>query len=244
MSNENERRLILEMIDSGKISAEDGLQLLQALPSSEMEEGEIPHTSLHSAGVEQPSAGAEMPAMGSIDLIPVVEPSEYGEDASATGAAYPAGSEMPDGRPDFNRWRRFWVIPLWIGVAVTIAGGLLMVWAVQASGVSFWFACAAVPFALGVLILALAWQSRTARWLHLRVQQRSGEWPRTIAFSFPLPLRISSWFIRTFRGYIPGMETAPLDEMLATLETSTSPEDPLHIQVEEEDGERVEIYIG
>ncbi|MGW8250943.1 MAG: SHOCT-like domain-containing protein [Anaerolineales bacterium] len=243
MSNENERRLILEMIDSGKISAEDGLHLLQALPSSEREETDKPLISMQSKVVEQPLPDAEPTEESSTSIIPVVETARRGEE-NPTSAEYSANGEMPTSKPDFNRWRRFWVIPLWIGVAVTITGSLLMVWAVQSAGVGFWFTCAAVPFALGVLILALAWQSRTAHWLHLRVQQRPGEWPRTIAFSFPLPLRISSWFMRTFRRYIPGMETAPIDEMLATLETSTSPEEPLYIEVEEEDGERVEIYIG
>jgi hypothetical protein len=119
-----------------------------------------------------------------------------------------------------------------------------MFWAVQTTGVGFWFVCAGVPFALGILILVLAWQSRTARWLHLRVQQKPGEWPSTIAFSFPLPLRISSWFMRTFHRHIPGMEDVAIDEMLATLEHSTSPENPLYIEVEEDNGERVQIYIG
>ena len=35
MSDESERRLILQMIESGKISAAEGLQLLQALEASE-----------------------------------------------------------------------------------------------------------------------------------------------------------------------------------------------------------------
>jgi hypothetical protein len=94
------------------------------------------------------------------------------------------------------------------------------------------------------LTLVLAWQSRSARWLHLRVQQRPGEWPRTIAFSFPLPLRISSWFMRIFQPYIPGMQGVSIDEMLSALETSTSSEEPLTIEVEEDDGERVQIFIG
>ena len=38
MGNEEERRLILEMIDSGKITAEEGLQLLQALPADQIDD--------------------------------------------------------------------------------------------------------------------------------------------------------------------------------------------------------------
>ena len=35
MANDDERRFILDMIDSGKITAEEGLHLLQVLPEDE-----------------------------------------------------------------------------------------------------------------------------------------------------------------------------------------------------------------
>ena len=41
--------------------------------------------------------------------------------------------------PEIERWKRWWMIPLWVGVGITVIGGLLMVWAYQASGFSFWF---------------------------------------------------------------------------------------------------------
>lgn len=234
MSSENERRLILEMIESGKISAEDGLRLLQALPEAEDEETADPLETVPSTAppyAEEPDATAFGAA------LPMGEPVVTVEDGFASESA-------ETGAPDFNRWRGFWVIPLWVGVGITIAGSLLMFWAAQTAGLGFWFFCAGVPFALGIVLLALAWQSRTARWLHLRVKQKPGEWPSTFAISFPLPIRMFSWFMRTFRQYIPGMETAPVDDLLASLEGSTSPENPLYIEVEEDDGERVQIYIG
>jgi hypothetical protein len=40
------------------------------------------------------------------------------------------------------------------------------------------------------------------------------------------------------------MEDVAIDEMLSVLETSTSSAEPLTIDVEEDDGERVQIYIG
>ena len=121
-----------------------------------------------------------------------------------------------------------------------------MFWAQQATGMSFWFFCAGIPFTLGIVLMVLAWQSRSARWLHLRVRQRSGEWPKNFTLSFPLPLRFSAWFMRTFRHRIPGMDDTSVDinAVMAALENSTSPDNPLYVEVEEEDGERVEIYIG
>jgi hypothetical protein len=243
MSIENERRLILEMIDSGKISAEDGLRLLQALPPTGIDVDEEAAAPLQPDVTGQSTFTGRSTEVSSAVLLAPAEQFET-EDEYTAGDEADTGTSTEIGSPDFNHWRRFWVIPLWIGVGVTIAGSLMMLWATQTSGLGFWFVCAAVPFALGVLLLVLAWQSRTARWLHLRVRQKPGEWPRTIAFSFPLPLRISSWFMRTFRQYIPWMEEASIDEILEALETSISPEDPLFIEVEEDDGERVQIFIG
>ena len=136
------------------------------------------------------------------------------------------------------------MIPLWVGVGTTVASALLMVWAQRANGLGFWFFCAGAPFTLGIILIALAWQTRAAPWLHLRVHQKPGEHPQNIAISLPLPLGISSWFLRTFRHRIPGMEGVSIDEIITTLNQSTSPENPIFIEVEEEDGEQVQIYIG
>jgi SHOCT-like domain len=243
MANEEERRLILEMIANGKITAEQGLNLLQSLPADEetTDEDSEPvfddtsqpnFAALPLAAVpEELPPGAEQAS--SSESIPPVEPVDDTASDQASAAM-----------PDFARWRRFWVIPLWIGVGITVISALLLFWAQQASGVGFWFFCAGVPFTLGIVLIVLAWQSRTARWLHLRVHQSPGERPQNIAISFPLPLRLSSWFLRTFHYRIPGMEGVSLDEAMSVLDKSTSPDQPLFIKVEEDDGERVEIYIG
>ena len=243
MANETERRLILEMIESGKITAEDGLNLLQALPTDPTEEfaGDVPeswsleagHPAETSLGEDQPSESMPLPAAPQADVLAASV-------ASAAGEA--AAQSKP---PDFDRWRQFWVIPLWVGVGVTILGAWLMFTAQRSSGIGFWFLCAWIPFAIGLLVMVIAWQSRSARWLHLRVQQQPGEWPQNIALSFPLPLRATGWFMRTFRKRIPGLEDTSVDELLTAVENSTSPDTPLYIEVEEgENGERVQIFIG
>jgi hypothetical protein len=149
--------------------------------------------------------------------------------------------------PEIEKWRRWWMIPLWIGVGITITGSLLMFWAYQSSGFSFWFACSWLPFLLGVAVMAMAWGSRSARWMHLRIQQEPGEWPRTIAFSFPLPLRFAAWFLRTFGQFIPKVDEIGIDfdQLIQVFETSTTTETPFYVEVDEgENGETVQIYIG
>ena len=152
-----------------------------------------------------------------------------------------------DYHPDIDRWKRYWVIPLWIGVGTTILGSLLMLWVYQTTGLSFWFACTWFPFLLGVALMAIAWGSRSARWLHVRIQQEPGEWPQNIAFSFPLPLKTAAWFMRTFGQFIPEVQKLGLDfdQLIKYFEDSTTPDTPFYVEVDEGDrGEKVQIYIG
>jgi hypothetical protein len=152
----------------------------------------------------------------------------------------------PTGLPaDALKWKRWWMVPVWIGVAITVFGGLFMYLAMESSGLGFWFVCASVPFTLGLLVIVLAWGSRNAPWLHLRVQQPPGERPEKIAFSLPLPVRPAVWFLRTFSRWIPDLKEQAWDEVILAIGDKTSPDNPLYIIVDEEEtGEKVEIYIG
>ena len=231
MGEKNPRMQILEMIESGLITAEEGARLLQAI------EGEADQE------MDQDEATDALPEMAGADGA------QAAEDTSIPGT-----DEVTDEQPDFSaeeiearidKLRRWWLIPLWVGISITIIGGLLMFWAYQASGLGFWFGCAWLPFLLGVGVMAFAVSSRTARWLHLRVHQQPGERPQTIAFSFPLPLRFAAWFVRNFGRYIPQLNRSGLDEMILALGRNTSPDMPFYIEVDEgENGEKVQIYIG
>ena len=213
MVAENQRLHILEMIESGEISAQEGWQRLQNLEPDEAEESDD-------------LAGSDFLAETA-----VVQPA-------------PDGSSPPSGPPpDFEKWRGFWTIPLWVGVGFAILFGWLMAQAALASSV-FWVLCVSLPFALGILLIVVGWGSRTARWLHVRVQQPPGTTPQRIAISFPLPLRFAGWIVRTFRGRIPGIENVDVEAILAVLGSSTNSENPIYIEVDEGDGEKVQIYIG
>ena len=113
----------------------------------------------------------------------------------------------------------------------------------RASGFGFWFACSWFPFLISVGIIALAWASRSAHWIHIRIKQPHGERLQKIAISFPIPLTLMAWFLRTFRGKIPGMEGTNTDEMILALHHVT-PDKPFYVEVNEESGEHVEVYIG
>lgn len=262
---------ILEMIELGEISAEEGLRMIQQLidESASGEDGE--------AGLDSPSVGGIVePGIRKSDATKTDESSKsampeqpipstmqneqvyYSEpvDANAKERENSAGpmeaeiyrdSSEASWPAEAEKWRRWWMIPLWIGVGVVAIAGLLMLWAFQASGFGFWFICSSVLLAFGIVVIVLAAQSRTARWLHLRVRQRPGQRPQTIAISLPIPLRFARWIMRIFGGFVPDMHGASVNDILMaldSLEQSTNPENPVYIEVDEEDGERVEIFIG
>ncbi|HSF82305.1 MAG TPA: hypothetical protein VLA49_13770 [Anaerolineales bacterium] len=246
MASDNERRFILEMIESGKISAEEGLRLIQAL--GEGEEADAFEHILETP--QEPENLAARPSFQARSLQDPQPPAAHFQDepASADEDDFEKG-DIPSGQAtlpgDVDQWRRWWMIPLWVGVGFTVLAGVLMFWAQQAAGFGFWFYCSWVPFLLGLFLIVLAWQSRTARWLHLRVQQKEGEWPRNIAISFPLPIHLTAWFFRLFGNKIPGLQDTSLDEMILALDKTATPDNPLYVKVDEgEDGERVEVFIG
>ena len=222
---DSERQQILKMIADGKISAEEGLILMRAL-GDEPEEDEMPQI------LEDGSAN-------DAEYLPA-SPSVFGE----PGTQQEPGEHKTD--PEFdrkvNRFRSLWVIPLALGVAVTVAGAYWMYAALQASNLGFWFYCSSVPFLLGVLLTALAFSSRTSRWIYVNVKQKPGETPQRIVIAFPLSL--VSWLMMFVKGKMPEHERGAVDEVMNAVFNSTKSTEPLMVDVEEEDGEHVQVYIG
>jgi hypothetical protein len=213
---DSERQQILKMIDDGKISADQGLVLMQAL-------GDEP---------EDEVALAEPPA---VEVLSSIAPEATGADA---------GEHKTD--PEFdrkvNRFRKLWTIPLWLGVALTVAGAYWMYSALQASGLGFWFFFAGLPFWSGVLLTALAFSSRTSRWIYINVKQKPGETPQRIVLVFPLSL--VSWIYQFGKHSVPQRERGAVDEVMQALFESTHSSEPFMVDVKEEDGEHVQVYIG
>ncbi|HEY3290602.1 MAG TPA: hypothetical protein VGK87_10785 [Anaerolineae bacterium] len=162
-------------------------------------------------------------------------PTEY-----ASSDSQPASTD-----PDIEKWKRWWTLPFAIGVGITALAALLMLSAIQASGYGFWFVCLWAPFTAGVVVMALAWISRTARWLHVRVHTGKTDWPRQIAISVPIPIRLTAWALRTFGSRLPKLRHTSLDELILALGDSATPAHPLYIDVNEGSaGERVQVFIG
>ncbi|RME08723.1 MAG: hypothetical protein D6803_00490, partial [Anaerolineae bacterium] len=82
-------------------------------------------------------------------------------------------------------------------------------------------------------------------WLHLRVQQPPGEFPRRIVISLPLPIRPLAWALRRFGRWIPLRDATALDELLLALDQAAREGEALFVEVDEgEDAEKVTVYLG
>jgi len=211
MMSKAERLTILDMIENGTVTAEEGMRLMAALdqnPEDEFLEKELP-------------------------LI---------DDDEMQGTAMPVDSMDAE---EIQRWKRWWSVPLWIGLGVVVLSSLWMQNSWNGNALGFWFLCSWVPMLLGILMMALAWNSRTAPWLHVRVRQAPGEKPERLAISFPIPLRLSAWGLRRFGHHIPHFDATGLDEALIALNAVENDNAPLFIDVhDDEDGDHLQVFIG
>jgi hypothetical protein len=210
MSSE-ERKKILQMVEEGKISAEQAASLMRALDED---------------STEADAAEAEV---------------------------FETGTSSGDERADAShfeevklRARRFAMIPLWIGVFISVVSAWALYSVQQAAGVNFWFFCLLVPLLCGVLLIALGAGGQSSKWLYVNVDRRNAEdWPRNITLGFPLPFGLTAWFLRNFGHHIHGMKNTNVDEIIQILDATGKSEAPLIINANDsEDGEHVQVYIG
>jgi polyhydroxyalkanoate synthesis regulator phasin len=236
MGTENERMRILEMINKGEISTSEGASRLDDLARNANKSEDAPETDDRMAILGKIESGKISPEEGARRLQEISH--------QATSKVAIGNHSSPNIDPeDLRKWKRWWTIPLWTGIGITILSGLWMNSAYTSSGTGFWFFCSWLPLLIGVSLIVLGSLSNSSRWLHVRVKQ-PGEFPSKIAISFPIPTHFTAWLVRTFGRFIPGLDNTALDEIILALDRETS-ESPFYIQVNEgEDGEQVEVFIG
>jgi hypothetical protein len=214
---------ILSMIESGEIDVEEGLQRLQD-PEDEESKASV---------LSQLEAGE-------IDVgeaIRVLEKKAESESRSTEERAFEGGPTAP---PSAEKWRSWWSLIPALGFVVTAFGG----WLGTIGG--WWWLCAGPSLFAGILILVFALVTQDAPWIHIRVDTGQESWPRRIALSFPIPIRVASWGIRRWGHYAGSLDATAVDELLLSLEGTLSAENPIHIEVheDEESGERIQVYLG
>lgn len=145
-----------------------------------------------------------------------------------------------------SRARRFAMIPLWLGVIVTVLSAWGIYSVQQNAGVNFWFFCLMIPLFLGVLLIALGAAGQNSKWLYVNVDRRNAQdWPKNITLAFPIPLGVTAWILRNFGHHMRGMKNTSVDEIIQILDATGKSGAPLIINANDsEDGEHVQVYIG
>src|SRR5687768_13319450 len=174
MSSDREaRKKILQMVADGRITAEGAAGLMRALDED----------------TETGTDHLEESAEAEVEVIPPHRGSSYER------------AEVPEFDRIKERARRFALIPLWIGIIVTVFSAWAIYAIQQNVGVNFWFYCMTLPLLVGVLLIAVGAGSRTARWIYVDVDRRNaepGDGPRHITLGFPIPLGLVAWFFENF----------------------------------------------
>jgi hypothetical protein len=173
---------------------------------------------------------------------PVEEEIEVIEAVPGSGGAGSGAAEFEEVR---RRAMRFAVIPLWVGIILTVLSSWWMYSIQQNSGLNFWFFCMTMPFLFGILLIVLGAGSRSSRWLYVNVDRsQRADWPKNITIALPLPLGLVGWFLRNFGSYIEGLDRTTIDEVLMTISMAKSLTEPLIVNVDDDGGERVQVFIG
>ncbi|MBM4425354.1 MAG: DUF2089 domain-containing protein [Chloroflexi bacterium] len=184
-------------------------------------------------------------ALRLLNDLPKEAASLRGADTESASTPIPDPIQKAPPDPQIEKWRQWWMIPLWIGVGAVVFSALLMYRAYQSSGIGFWFLCAWLPFLAGLGLMSLAWASRDSRWVHVRVHTGRKRRLRDVAISMPVPTRVAAWAVRSFGWRIPALQRTAIDDVLAAFDESLTPDAPIFIDVDNgESGERVQVFIG
>ncbi len=170
------------------------------------------------------------------------------EEIVPVGEASGMGGERSDA-PEFDQVRRranrFSNAFLWIGVIFTVLSAWAMFGIQKNAGTNFWFYCMGMPLFLGILFTTMGAGSKTSRWMYVNVDRsHQEEWPRNITIAFPLPLGFASWFLQNFGSRIDGLKKTSVDEIVQAIAMAKNISEPLIVHVDDDDGERVQVFIG
>jgi hypothetical protein len=220
---DDSRMHILSMIESGQIDVEEGLKRLQDEESQESQ-----------AGVLSLLESGEIDVGEAIRII---------ENETTTGSGGENASVADNGStlsPSTEKLRSWWLLIPAVGFVITAFGG----WLGTVGG--WWWILAGPSLLVGILILLFAGITQNSPWLHVRVNTGQESWPRRIALSFPVPIRLASWGLRRWGRYAKSLDATAVDELLLSLEGNLSADNPILIEVNEDDesGEKIQVYLG
>ena len=160
--------------------------------------------------------------------------------AALEAAATAAPQAVPQtATPAPMTYRRYWEIPFGVGLLLLGVSGVCIS-LVSATLLVF---CGWIAFVSAGAVALLGWWSRSARWVHVRIREQDGG---RIAFSLPLPFGVAAWGIGFARRFVDDetAENLELARSLLDMVKDTPPGEPLSVEIDDEDGDHVQVYLG
>lgn len=152
----------------------------------------------------------------------------------------PIAGPSPAGGPPLW-WHRIWPYVVALGAILAGLSIFLMVPIAQGLRHPAWLALTVPLLLFGTLLATLAWWSRSAQWLHVRVRGAD----QSIHISLPLPLRMAGWLLRMARPWVPQLRDTAVDEVILALAREGGEGELLVVDVDDQDsGEKVHVSIG
>lgn len=145
--------------------------------------------------------------------------------------------------PEPVRLRRHWEVPFLVGLLLLALASL----GISLAGSPWLVILAWLVLVVAVVLMVVGWLSQWSPWVHVRLSPRHG--PR-IAFSLPLPLPLISWGLGLAYPLLKRLDNGKTAEYLALSRAlldalhGTSSTDPITIDIEDEDGDTVQIHLG
>jgi hypothetical protein len=153
------------------------------------------------------------------------------EDSAASPTQAAATATPPVEKP--------WEIPFFGGLIVAGLGAF----GVRRDGGFLARLGAWTTFLLGAATAAVGFWSRTAPWLHVDVHERDGD---RVKISLPLPFFLVGWLLDLARGFVDDETASQLDAFAGFIDDIQRGEGgaPYTVEIEDDDGDKVLIYLG
>lgn len=171
----------------------------------------------------------------------IIDADTTSEDVLEGDIITPRSTEPP---PELSRYRRFWLIPFLIAVGSILLSGMGLFLLYQSVNPAFLGFFCLWPIFIGALLsAAVLILAQRSTWLYLNIEERNGV---KIRAAFPLPLSFVKWAVRIARPFVPAEQFMYLQlaASLVDMMQSSPDRDPIAINVDDGNGDRVQIYIG
>lgn len=168
---------------------------------------------------------------------------------SVTGEVV-ATAEIQDAKPhspppDLSRFRRWWRIPLLIAVgsAIISGAGLILMYQSTEQVALLGFMCIWSIFIIALFSSVILLIARRSTWLYINVEEKDGH---RFAFGMPMPLGWVNWGVKAARPFVPDKQAVHLETASAFVSVmKDDPEaTPILIDVDDDNGDKVQVYIG